>query len=152
MQGIIKLNQIPETCKDCPFHTYSSGCRVKRKAFEGFKAARPDWCPIEVESSFEDHTITEENSGIYKKKPVRVRAWQYNGDFSNCPGWVVDEISNSRIYTENIAGTRLCKRTKIKTLEGSMTLRRGDYIIKGVYGEIYPCKPYIFKETYKGVK
>lgn len=48
MQGKIKLNKIPETCKDCPFHSYTSGCRVKRKAFEGFKAARPDWCPIEI--------------------------------------------------------------------------------------------------------
>jgi len=46
MQGIIKLNQIPETCKDCPFHSYSSGCRVERKAFEGFKVTRPAWCPL----------------------------------------------------------------------------------------------------------
>lgn len=46
MQGTIKLNQIPETCKDCPFHSYASGCRLKRKAFEGFKVTRPDWCPI----------------------------------------------------------------------------------------------------------
>lgn len=46
MQGIIKLNQIPETCKDCPIHTYSSGCMLKRRTYEGFKAARPDWCPI----------------------------------------------------------------------------------------------------------
>lgn len=46
MQGIIKLNQIPETCKDCPFHSYASGCMLKRRVFEGFKAARPDWCPI----------------------------------------------------------------------------------------------------------
>ena len=42
MQGIIKLNQIPETCKDCPFHSYASGCMLKRKVFEGFKAARPE--------------------------------------------------------------------------------------------------------------
>lgn len=48
IQGIIKLNQIPETCKDCPFHTYSSGCMLKRRTYEGFKAARPDWCPIEI--------------------------------------------------------------------------------------------------------
>ena len=39
---------IPETCKDCPFHSYAFGCRVKRKVFEGFKVTRPDWCPIEV--------------------------------------------------------------------------------------------------------
>lgn len=34
MQGIIKLNQIPETCKDCPFHSYASGCMLKRKAMK----------------------------------------------------------------------------------------------------------------------
>lgn len=53
MQGIIKLNQIPETCKDCQFHSYTSGCMLKRKVFEGFKAARPDWCQIEVEKNDE---------------------------------------------------------------------------------------------------
>lgn len=48
MQGIIKLNQIPETCKDCQFHSYTSGCRVKRRTYDGFKVTRPDWCPIEI--------------------------------------------------------------------------------------------------------
>lgn len=51
MQGTIKLNQIPETCKDCQLHTYSSGCMLKKRPYEGFKAARPDWCPIEVKES-----------------------------------------------------------------------------------------------------
>ena len=37
----------------------------------------------------------------------------------------------------------------IKTLEGDHTARPGDYIIKGVRGEFYPCKPHIFEETYK---
>lgn len=38
---------------------------------------------------------------------------------------------------------------KIKTLEGVMTARLGDYIIKGVNGEFYPCKPDIFHKTYE---
>ncbi|WP_159259111.1 hypothetical protein [Lactiplantibacillus pentosus] len=37
---------------------------------------------------------------------------------------------------------------KIETLEGTMTADIGDYIIKGVHGELYPCKPDIFKQTY----
>lgn len=41
---------------------------------------------------------------------------------------------------------------KIKTLEGDMVVSNGDYIIKGVQGEFYPCKPNIFKQTYKKVK
>lgn len=40
----------------------------------------------------------------------------------------------------------------INTLEGRMTAKRGDYIIKGVNGEFYPCKPGIFRKTYEKVK
>jgi hypothetical protein len=40
---------------------------------------------------------------------------------------------------------------QIKTLEGTMTAKVGDYIIKGVNGEFYPCKPNIFKKTYEKV-
>ena len=41
---------------------------------------------------------------------------------------------------------------KIETLEGLMVATEGDYIIKGVQGEFYPCKPDIFKETYEKVE
>ncbi len=37
----------------------------------------------------------------------------------------------------------------IKTLEGTMKISDGDYIIKGIHGELYPCKPDIFEETYE---
>jgi hypothetical protein len=40
---------------------------------------------------------------------------------------------------------------RIKTLEGTMTARPGDYIIRGVQGEFYPCKPDIFEQTYEGI-
>ncbi|WP_308605756.1 hypothetical protein [uncultured Enterococcus sp.] len=40
----------------------------------------------------------------------------------------------------------------IETLEGSMKINDGDYIIKGVQGEYYPCKPDIFEATYEKVK
>lgn len=40
---------------------------------------------------------------------------------------------------------------KIKTLEGNMIASEGDYIIKGIAGEFYPCKPDIFKATYEEV-
>ena len=44
-----------------------------------------------------------------------------------------------------IDGKSTCK---IKTLEGDMTATEGDYIIKGLHGEFYPCKPDIFDKTY----
>jgi hypothetical protein len=40
----------------------------------------------------------------------------------------------------------------IKTLEGTMEISDGDYVIKGVHGEFYPCKPEIFHETYEVVE
>lgn len=40
---------------------------------------------------------------------------------------------------------------EVKTLEGTMVAKRGDYIIKGVNGEFYPCKPDIFEKTYEEV-
>lgn len=44
------------------------------------------------------------------------------------------------------------EKIEIKTLEGTMTANIGDYIIKGVNGEFYPCKPDIFDKTYEEVK
>lgn len=41
---------------------------------------------------------------------------------------------------------------KIKTLEGDMRAEKGDWIIKGVNGEFYPCKPDIFEKTYEKVE
>jgi hypothetical protein len=47
-------------------------------------------------------------------------------------------------------GTRT-KYAKIKTLEGEMIAYKGDYIIRGVKGEVYPCKAEIFEMTYERV-
>lgn len=46
MEGIIRIKPIPETCSDCSMHSYALGCRYKKKKYEGYKAARPDWYPI----------------------------------------------------------------------------------------------------------
>lgn len=57
MQGIIKLNQIPETCKDCPLHTYSSGCMLKRRTFRAF--------PEEPEDTKKEYVLIEKTgSGV----------------------------------------------------------------------------------------
>lgn len=81
----------------------------------------------------------------YVKKPVEIEAIQFNG-------WNFDEI-NDWIY--NIKGVypSCYKETMIiKTLEGDMTANVGDYIIKGISGEFYPCKPNIFEVTYQLVE
>ena len=90
--------------------------------------------------------------GTYRKKPIEVQAFRWTGDRDQTedPEWAVDAIKKGIIYFKD-AGTKLCKMC-ILTLEGIMTANRGDYIIQGIQGEIYPCKPSIFKETYEKVE
>lgn len=78
----------------------------------------------------------------YIKKPVEIEAIQYNGNnMTEC----IDFLGYANYYTAwNGDGGALF----IKTLEGDMKVSLGDYIIKGVKGEYYPCKPDIFEESY----
>ena len=65
--------------------------------------------------------IIEDKFEQYRKKPVTIEAYQTD-----------EEI-------------------EIETLEGTMKANKGDFIIRGVKGELYPCKPDIFYETYDKV-
>lgn len=81
---------------------------------------------------------------LYKKKPVVVEAIQYFREeniFS-----VQDFVGSSMLYDADT------NEYYIATLEGDMLLRKGDYIIKGIKGEFYPCKKDIFQETYEEVQ
>jgi len=80
----------------------------------------------------------------YKKKPIVIEALQWTGNFEEmsrfCPsGAFALEANNT---------STMC----IPTLEGTLTVSEGDYIIKGVKGEVYPCKPDIFHMTYEEVQ
>lgn len=87
----------------------------------------------------------------YRKKPVVIEAFQWTGgpDQTEDPEWIVDEIASNDVITFSGAGDDV--RMHIATLEGVMTASPGDWIIKGVKGEIYPCKPDIFAATYDAV-
>jgi hypothetical protein len=79
----------------------------------------------------------------YRKKPVVIEAVQYDGkNFFAIRDFVGDKLE---IRQGHKAGWRLF----IRTLEGDMEVSVGDYVIKGVQGEFYPCKPDIFVETYE---
>ena len=84
----------------------------------------------------------------YRKKPVVIEAFQYDGDFKNrdgeyyIPQWGIDAEKEGVLYFD---GPTL----KIKTLEGDHIASVGDYIIQGVNGELYPCEPDIFEKTYE---
>lgn len=82
----------------------------------------------------------------YKKKPVIIEAIQFNGwNFGEIYDWM--RGASNGIYPSMYEETMV-----IKTLEGDMTASVGDYIIKGVNGEFYPCKPDIFEQTYEEVE
>lgn len=84
----------------------------------------------------------------YKKKPVEIEAFQYDGDFLNREGNFYIPTWGIKAYREGILffdGPTL----KVKTLEGDMVASVNDFIIQGVNGEIYPCKPDIFEKTYE---
>lgn len=81
----------------------------------------------------------------YKKKPVVVEAIQWNGANHLLPQTEFMKGSNAFLdRTNNPIGEIV-----IPTLEGVMRAQPGDYIIKGVKGEFYPCKPDIFEATYE---
>ena len=86
---------------------------------------------------------------LWRKKPVVIEAFKWTGgpDQTEDPEWATKAMDEGTIYFKG-AGTAGC-RMFIKTLEGTHEALQGDFIIKGVAGEIYPCKPAIFAATYE---
>ena len=94
----------------------------------------------------------------YRKKPVVVEAYQLGGGGA-VPDWFMDALTSRVIITHaneegrspfdvrenwNITAT-------VKTLEGQHLASNHDFIIRGIQGELYPCKPDIFAKTYEEV-
>jgi hypothetical protein len=75
----------------------------------------------------------------YRKKPVEIEAIRWTGE---------NEFEVSRFVGHKMFFNDL-REPVIETLEGNMRTEIGDYIIKGVAGEFYPCKPDIFTKTYE---
>ena len=85
----------------------------------------------------------------YRKKPVEIEAVQFIGDFASFNK--IQKFVGENIKVKNM-GCSGPISIVIKTLEGNMKAIPGDYIIKGVNGEFYPCKPDIFEKTYELVE
>lgn len=85
----------------------------------------------------------------YRKKPVVIDAVQFNGTTTHAVA--IHHWMNGSPYVEPGVSTRDYRPLTITTLEGDMSANPGDYIIKGVQGEFYPCKPGIFEATYEAV-
>jgi hypothetical protein len=87
--------------------------------------------------------LEEIKMGKYRKKPVIVEARMYNGNRN--------ELLAKWCGGKLIALGQGFWKIEIDTLEGTMTASPGDFIVRGVNGEFYPCKPAIFEKTYEEV-
>ena len=93
----------------------------------------------------------------YRKKPVVVEAFKYDGDLKDnwgnyyVPDWAIVALkAQVMFYGSKSEGAPPCE-LYIRTLEGVHHVEVDDYVIQGVKGELYPCKPDIFEMTYEKV-
>ena len=86
----------------------------------------------------------------YRKKPVVIEAFQWDGKLNlrgtGWPDWLKD-AERAEVVQQTFEGY-----LTIRTLEGDHRAQPGDWIIRGVKGELYPCKPDIFAATYESAE
>ena len=88
----------------------------------------------------------------YRKKQVVIEAIQWDGkNFDDIMNFMQKNNGNKIAYEDAEELALKTKELKVGTLEGIMTASFGDYIIKCIKGEFYPCKPDIFEATYEKV-
>ena len=98
---------------------------------------------------------------LYRKKPIVIEAFQMTQEARACsepwPNWL-QEAWNKRpseqgsLYPQDFPKSDGKDQLMINTLEGAHLVSWDDFIIQGVHGEIYPCKPDIFEATYDRVE
>lgn len=88
----------------------------------------------------------------FRKKPVVIEAVQWNGkNFDEISDFTGDWHGHKLAHEDAEQAALKLGIIHIDTLEGMMSASKGDWIIKGVHGEFYPCKPDIFEKTYEPV-
>lgn len=88
----------------------------------------------------------------YAKKPVKIKAMQWTGsNLIHIQQFITGKKINHDEHWEDYEDLVKTEGLKIHTLEGIMSANISDYIIQGVQGEFYPCKPDIFLLTYEEV-
>ena len=137
----MKLNECPSENSSYGLHC---SCITARSSHQCCHCGAPDADEIQSLPNTEgrDETMTVKR---YRKKPVVIEAIQFAEDRHN-------EMEARDFLGDAFKGVGNRMGLGIATLEGSMFAAPGDYIIKGVAGEFYPCKPDIFKQTYEEVK
>ena len=81
----------------------------------------------------------------YRKRPIIIEAFRLTQELLDQKGWSEEYIGSRKIKYQ-------LDHALIETLEGEMVANIGDYIIIGIKGELYPCKPDIFAKTYDLVR
>lgn len=83
-----------------------------------------------------------------RKKPIEVEAvqWTIGTGFAESAEWITEAISNGDLYMWNMSDDKVY--WLVRTLEGAMMIGDKDWLIRGVNGELYPCKDDIFRKTY----
>jgi hypothetical protein len=88
----------------------------------------------------------------FRSKVVEIQAVQWSGDEAAMFAFAGDKACPSDwINPSNSTDRKVNEILNIRTLEGVMTANRGDWIIKGLEGEFYPCKPSIFQAKYEPI-
>lgn len=94
----------------------------------------------------------------FRKKPVEIEAMQFKGvpnPLGETGAADMNYLGRFDDWIEKARGATACKYRGgsfyIQTLEGEMEASPGDWIIRGVKGELYPCKPDIFEATYEAI-
>jgi len=82
----------------------------------------------------------------FMKRPLVIEAFRYG--FDDWPSWMDDEPNK---VVQHLLPSSNKTYLLIRTLEGTMHVNIGDYVIKGIKGELYPCKSDIFIESYEEV-
>lgn len=92
----------------------------------------------------------------YRKKPVVIEAFQMTrerrADNSEWPDWLHEAWQSGVVFPADWPKSDGTDELRINTMEGRHNVSWGDYIIRGVKGELYPCKPDIFAATYEPVE
>lgn len=83
----------------------------------------------------------------YRKKPIVIDAIKFDGyNHDEIKAWSSGKVVSAKSWKPNYC------QLEVHTLEGVMDVNIGDWIIKGIQGEIYPCKHDIFIATYEAVE
>lgn len=98
--------------------------------------------PVVIEAILAGEVLDGANSGRFSPRTLR------DGE-TLMPQWIIDAFRSMTIGFESSRGHEV---VLINTLEGQMRAERTDWIIRGVQGELYPCKPDIFAATYEAVE